>query len=136
VNLVVDTSVWSLVLRRDLIDEHNGHVRAFRACVEAGHGLVLLGPILHELLDSVPSAHQFTRLLSALEPIPLAPLHRATYVSAAQIRNDCRKKGIQAGATDFLIAAACIEGGYPLLTADRDFDRIAGCSDLILIPSA
>lgn len=133
-NIVVDTSVWSLVLRRDLVNEDDMHVRTLRACVEAGHGLVLLGPILQELLDGLRSTKQFSRLLSVLEPIPLAPLNRGTFVLAARIRNECRKKGIQAGPTDFLIAAACVEAGYPLLTADQDFQQIAKCIELVLVP--
>ncbi len=133
-NIVVDTSVWSLVLRRDAVDERNAHVRAFRECVGAGHWLFLLGPILQELLDGLRSQRQFSRLLAVLEPVPLAPLHRSTYILAAQMRNDCGKKGIQAGPTDFLIAAACVESGYPLLAADRDFERIAGNTDLLLLP--
>jgi predicted nucleic acid-binding protein len=136
VNLVVDTSVWSLILRRDRVNEHDAHVRTFRACIDAGHGLFLLGPIVQELLDGLRSAQQFSRLLSALEPFPLAPLNRTTYVLAAQMRNDCRRKGIQAGPTDFLVAAACVESGLPLLTADRDFERIAGQTELILVPAA
>ena len=133
-NIVVDTSVWSLVLRRDLVNEDDMHVRTLRACVEAGHGLVLLGPILQELLDGLRSTKQFSRLLSVLEPIPLAPLNRGTFVLAARIRNECRKKGIQAGPTDFLIAAACVEAGYPLLTADQDLQQIAKCIELVLVP--
>lgn len=135
-NIVVDTSVWSLVLRRGVVDEQDVHVRAFRACIDDGHELVLLGPILQELLDGLRSERQFSRLLSVLRPVRLAPIHRDTYVLAARMRNRCRKKGVQAGPTDFLIAAACVESGYPLLTADRDFERIAACTELILVPSA
>jgi predicted nucleic acid-binding protein len=134
VNLVVDTSVWSLVLRRDTVNERDAHVRTFRSCIEAGHGLFILGPILQELLDGLRSDHQFSRLLSVLDPVPLASLNRSTYVMAARMRNDCRKQGVQAGAIDFLIAAACVESGYPLLTADRDFARIANCTELLLVP--
>lgn len=135
-NLVVDTSVWSLVLRRDPVREEDPHVRTFRACVEGGAGLVLLGPILQELLDGLRSETQWGRLIRALEAIPLAPLGRSVYVRAARMRTDFRKRGFQAGATDFLIAAACIEGGYPLLTADTDFERIAKGSELVLVPPA
>jgi len=116
------------------VDENQPHLRAFRACIDAGHGLFLLGPILQELLDGLRSPQQVTRLLSVLKPFPLATIGRDTYVLAARMRNDCRRKGIQAGATDFLIAAACVELGYPLLTADNDFQRIACATELVLVP--
>jgi predicted nucleic acid-binding protein len=122
-----------MVLRRDRVDEEHAHVRLFRSCIEAGHRLFLLGPVLQELLDGIRSAQQFSRLLSALAPMPLAPLRRDTYVLAAKMRNDCRTIGIQASPTDFLIAAACIDSGYPLLTTDKDFERIATYSGLVLI---
>lgn len=132
-NLVVDTSVWSLVLRRPAVDEAEPHVRAFRLCVARGDEICLLGPILQELLDLLKSPQQSQRLLKLLQPFPLLPLERNTYVLAAELRNDCRRRGIQAGPTDFLIAAACIEARCPLLTADKDFERIATATRLTLV---
>ena len=46
----------------------------------------------------------------------------------------CREKGVQAGPVDCLIAAVCIEQDFPLLTADRDFLRIAHDSELVVLP--
>ena len=135
-NIVVDTSVWSLSLRREAVNEHDVHVQTLRHCVDAGWGLFLLGPILQELLDGLRAKKQFDRLLSILEPVPLLTLHRTTFVLAAQIRYDCRTRGVQAGPVDFLISAACIESGFPLLTADNNFTRIAACTELALVPLA
>lgn len=70
-NLVVDTSVWSLVSRRPHIGEHNPHVRAFQRHVESGDGLFLIGKILQELLDGLRSPQQIDRLLLLLDPFPL-----------------------------------------------------------------
>ncbi|MDH5563034.1 MAG: PIN domain-containing protein [Nitrospirota bacterium] len=134
-NLVVDTSVWSLVLRRPQVEENNPFVQAFRFHVTQEDGLVLIGNILQELLDGVKSQRDFQRLLTLLEPFPLLDLTRETYVAAAQLRNTCRSKGVQAGPIDFLIASVCIEHGFPLLTADRDFSYIAHHSDLIVVPT-
>lgn len=133
-NLVVDTSVWSLVLRRPQVDEADPFVRAFRAHVEAGDGIFLVGNVLQELLDGVRAPKDFDRLLRVLDPFPLLPLEREAYVAAAELRQSCRVKGIQAGAIDCLIAAACIQHGFPLLTADRDFQHIAKHSDLVVLP--
>ena len=132
-NVVVDTSVWSLVLRRRRIDEADPWVRTFRACVEDEWCIFLIGPILQELLDGVRTTRDFDRLLKIMTPFPLLPLKRKTYISAAKIRNDCRCRGIQASGIDFLIAAACIENSYPLVTADSDFLRIAKHASLIVV---
>ena len=116
------------------MEERNPFVRAFRSHVEQGDGLFLIGNILQELLDGVRSPRDFQRLLNLLEPFPLLELTRETYVAAAQHRNTCRAKGIHAGPIDFLIAATCMEHGFPLLTADRDFSHIANCSELVVLP--
>jgi predicted nucleic acid-binding protein len=133
VNLVVDTSVWSLVLRRPRVDEANPFVRAFRTHIAASDGVFLVGNILQELLDGLRGTKELTRLARLLEPFPLVPLERRTYIAAAALRQHCRSRGIQTGAVDCLIAAACIEQGYPLLTADRDFARIARYSALVVL---
>jgi predicted nucleic acid-binding protein len=132
-NLVVDTSVWSLVLRRPQVDETNPYVRAFRAHIGAEDGVFLTGNVLQELLDGLRSKQDFERLQHILEPFPLVPIHRTTYVAAAELRQRCRTNGIQAGPIDCLIAAACIEQGFPLLSADQDFTYIAKYSDLVLL---
>jgi len=133
VNLVVDTSVWSLVLRRSRVDEDNPFVRAFRLHIQADDGIFLLGNILQELLDGLRSKKDFDRLLRLLDAFPLLSLERATYVAAAELRQLCRSRGVQLGPIDCLIAAACIQHGYPLLTADRDFLHIADHSELVVL---
>lgn len=134
-NLVVDTSVWSVVLRRPRVDEDDPYVRAFRWHLESGDGLFLVGNILQELLDGLRSTKQFDRLLALLDPYPLLDLDRQTYVAAARLQSVCRSKGVSAGSIDFLIAAACCQHGFPLLTVDKDFVRIAGYCDLVTIPA-
>ena len=134
-NLVVDTSVWSLVLRRPRVNEDDPHVRAFRWHLESGDGLFLIGNILQELLDGLRSTKQLDRLLTLLDPYPLLELDRHTYVAAARLRTSCRARGVNAGPIDFLIAAACCQHGFPLLTADKDFFCIASHCDLITLPA-
>jgi len=124
-----------LVLRRPQVDEHDPHVRAFRWHLESGDGHFLIGNILQELLDGLRSTKQFDRLLALLDPYPLLELDRQTYVAAARLRAVCRSKGVNAGPIDFLIAAACCQYGFPLLTADKDFVRIAGHCDLVTLPA-
>ena len=133
-DLVVDTSVWSLVLRRPKVDDDDPHVRAFRWHLESGDGIFLVGNILQELLDGLRSTKQFDRLVALLDPYPLLDLDRQTYVAAARLQSQCRSKGVNAGPIDFLISAACCQQGFPLLTADKDFSGIAAYCDLLLLP--
>lgn len=132
-NIVVDTSVWSLLLRRHRIDYKNSFVLTFQHLIDHGHTIHLVGVILQELLDGVAKTTDFERLLTLLQPFPLLPFSRETFIAASRLRNACRKRGVQATAADFLIAASCIEYGYPLLTADKDFSSIAKYSELNLV---
>lgn len=132
-NIIVDTSVWSLVLRRKQVNELHPAVKRFRHCIESGDGVFLLGTILQELLDGV-TPKNFDRLIELLKPFPLVPLERKNYFLASTLRNTCRAKGIQATPVDFLITAASLETGYPLLTTDKDFSYIARHCDLTLLP--
>jgi predicted nucleic acid-binding protein len=116
------------------VDDTNTYVQAFRAHLESNDRVFLIGNILQELLDGLRSPKQFSRLVQIMEPFPLLTPNRSTYVAAAELRTACRAKGVSAGSIDFLIAAACSEHGYPLLTADQDFSRIAECSDLVVLP--
>lgn len=131
-NIIVDTSVWSLVLRRKQIDESLIHVIAFKSCINSGVNVHLSGIVLQELLDGLKSEKDFARLLTYLAPFPFLITSRETHIQAAQLRNKCRKKGVQASPADFLIASSCIENGFPLLTSDDDFKHIAQYSDLVL----
>jgi hypothetical protein len=135
VNLVVDTSVWSLVLRRPRVNENDPHVRAFRSHLESGDGLFVVGNILQELLVGLRSTKQFDRLLTLMDSYPLLDLDRQTYVAAARLQSVCRSKGVNTGPIDFLIAAACCQHGFPLLTADKDFVRIASHCELVTLPT-
>ena len=133
-NLIVDSSVWSFVLRRREFDRQQPFVAAFRSHVSRGDAVLLIGPVLAEILDGMRTDSEFERLREAMSPFPILALTRDTYVAAARLKNHCRAKGVQGSMVDCLIAATCIEGGYPLLTADRDFVHIAKHSDLILLP--
>jgi len=134
VNLVVDTSVWSLILRRPKIEEDNPFVQAFRHHLAAEDGFFILGNILQELLDGLRSPNQFQRLIRVMDPFPLLTLSRSTYVDAVGLKTHCSEKGIQGSPVDFLIACTCIEHGFPLLTADKDFLRISKHSELVVLP--
>jgi predicted nucleic acid-binding protein len=121
--ILVDTSVWSLALRRDRaaasreVDVLSGAIDRGAAC--------LTGAILQEVLQGFPDVSRTRRLVDYLAPFPLVALHRGDYVYAAEIRNKCRVKGVVISTIDAQIAAAAIDHKCVLLTADKDFEAIA-----------
>ena len=122
-NVLVDTSVWSLALRRTTV----GTAPELQELVELiGEGRVLmLGAIRQELLSGVRSAEQFRKLRAALDAFPDLRLEEADYVEAARCFNACRSHGVQGSNTDFLICAAAVRHKAPVLTTDRDFQLFA-----------
>ena len=122
-SVLVDTSVWSLALRREK-PTTNREVEALQAAIERGDAC-LLGVILQEVLQGFPSLDRTRRLVEYLTPFPILALHRGDYVYAAEIRNKCRAKGVTLSTVDAQIAAAAINHRCALLTVDPDFEGIS-----------
>jgi len=127
-NVLVDTSVWSLALRREatgrlsalqqkVVAELSALIDEARAC--------MAGCIRQEVLSGIPSPAQLDRLrnkLAAFEDLPAASL---THVRAARFYNRCRSRGVQGSHIDFLICALADEHRAPVFTLDADFERYA-----------
>ncbi len=131
-NLVADTSVWSHALRRRGGSEDPVAAR-LRELIEAGHGILVPGVVLQELLQGIRPSGDFERVLSALRAFTILHLEAEDYVEAARLFNKCRSKGVQAGTIDALLAAACARRDIPLFTCDRDFQHIAPHCGLTLL---
>ncbi len=131
-NLFVDTSVWSLALRRDRPADHAA-VAALRKALVDGDTVVIAGIVLQELLQGFHGPKDQARLIERLQVLPLLDPTRDTYIQAAALRNTCRRGGVQIGTIDALIAQLCIEHDLPLLTADNDFVHAARFVPLRLV---
>src|SRR5262249_15231829 len=121
--ILVDTSVWSLALRRDRVAATR-EVEALSVALERGDAC-LTGAILQEGLQGFADASRTRRLVGYLAPLPLLALHRGDYVYAAEIRNKCRVKGVTVSTIGAQIAAAAIDHKCALLTVDKDFEAVA-----------
>jgi len=130
--VLVDTSVWSLSLRKKGPADHPC-VRKLEALLTANEDLVLTGVILQEVLQAFKSDSTFRRVAEYLDPFPVLEMGRSDNVSAAKLHRRCASRGISVSTADCQIAIACIKHGCALLTADKDFERIAGASVLKLL---
>jgi len=122
-NVLVDTSVWSLAFRRDAPrgTPTEGELREL-----IGEGRVLmLGAIRQELLSGIRTAEQFKKLRDRLRAFPDMPLSEADYEEAANCFNRCRSRGVQGSNTDFLMCAVALRRSAAILTTDGDFPRFA-----------
>ncbi|MGH6679305.1 MAG: PIN domain-containing protein [Bradyrhizobium sp.] len=64
-------------------------------------------------------------MLERFSAVPLVVPDRDDHIGAAELRNRCRRAGVQVGTIDALLARLCIRHGLTLLTTDRDFRHIA-----------
>ncbi len=118
---IVDTSVWSLALRRNQASE-SPPVNVLRDLIADGR-VVLLGAVRQEILSGIRHLEQFSRLKEYLRAFPNFALTIADYELASEFFNICRNQGIQGANTDFLICAAAVQRNYAILTTDQDFDN-------------
>lgn len=119
--VIVDTSVWSLALRRQEPGA-TAEVRLLQELIPDGR-VAMLGCIRQELLSGVKAPAQFKKLAGALEAFPDEEIDTEDYVEAARCFNRCRSKGVQGSNTDFLLCAVSLRTGFPILTTDRDFEH-------------
>jgi predicted nucleic acid-binding protein len=118
--VVVDTSVWSLALRRNRIQEEPPQVLSLRELI-ADNRVAVLGVIRQEVLSGIRETEQFVRLREYLRAFPNLELEIEDYELAAEFYNTCRRSGIQGNNTDFLICAVAYRRSYSILTTDGDF---------------
>jgi predicted nucleic acid-binding protein len=117
--VLVDTSVWSLALRRNqpadspVVTELIELIREVRG--------QMIGPVRQELLSGIKYQVQFQKLRNHLRAFPDLEVTTRDYESAADFFNLCRTKGIQGSNTDFLICAVAARYKIPIFTTDEDF---------------
>jgi len=120
-NVLVDTSVWSLALRRSS-PQDDPHVRELRRLIEELRAR-MIGPVRQEILSGVREPSHFNALRHRLRAFPDLAIGIDDYERAAEFFNLCRQKGLQGSNTDFLICAVAAGRGLEIFTTDRDFRR-------------
>jgi predicted nucleic acid-binding protein len=117
--VLVDTPIWSYALRspkkeyEDKIDRLESLIKDQRA--------LIIGPIRQEILSGYSDPEKFENLREKLSYFNNSPIQDSDYESAAEMCNQCRKKGIQGAHIDFLICAVASRLDVPIFTTDKDF---------------
>ena len=118
--VLVDTSIWSLALRRKsgpvdpAVSELEELIREFRVSI--------IGPVRQEILSAICTEVQFEKLREILAAFPDLPISSEDYEEAARFYNRAMEKGIQGSNTDFLICAVAERHNLSIFTADGDFE--------------
>ena len=126
--ILVDTSVWVDFLR----GANSPQRRALHRLIEDEEDISITEIILTEILQGIKKDRDFKTTRDYLLEFPIyRPNGTETYLKAAQIYRECRKKDKTVRKTvDCIIAAICMENSLTLLHKDSDFDHIGACIDL------
>lgn len=122
-NVLVDTSVWSLALRRkteSLSAAEKFTVAELSELVREGRAR-LIGLVRQELLSGIKKTEQYEKLRLHLRSFPDEPIDTPDYEEAANAGNRCRGKGIIVSIVDILICAVAIKREWAIFTTDPDF---------------
>ena len=120
----MDTSVWSLALRRSdppAVPE----VAVLGEALDQGDLVFTTGLVLQELLQGFRGPTAKDAIIQRFASLPFLVPGRSDYIEAAGVRNECRRRGVQIETIDALFAALCLSKDLTILTTDRDFHRIA-----------
>jgi len=123
-SLFVDTSVWSLALRRDRPPDVP-EVGALEQALTEGELVTTTGLVYQELLQGFHGPRDQRAIVARFAALPLLSPDRHDHFEAAQIRNRARRRGVQVGTIDAVLAQLCIRYELRLLTTDADLARIA-----------
>ena len=122
-SVLVDTSVWSLALRRhtrDLNTAEAALTHSLDDLIYKGQAQII-GAVRQEMLSGIREESQYLKLRDALRSFPDTTLHSEDYEEAAQMSNLCRRQGIAGSSIDFLLCAVASRRHWPIFTTDRDF---------------
>lgn len=127
--VLVDSSVWIALLRNQDTDA----VRRLRAIDEPDQ-IVVGDLILLEVLQGARDEAHAARIERNLRQFPVEPmLGEALALRGAENHRTLRRLGVTLRrAIDLVIGTFCLDRGYALLHADRDFDPMAAHLGLLV----
>jgi len=121
VKVLVDTPIWSYALRAP-DEKYRNEIDQLKSLIRDQSALII-GPIRQEILSGYSDLPKFKKLKEKLSFFEDTPILDIDYESAAELSNQCRKKGIQGSHIDFLICAVAKRIDVPIFTTDKDFFR-------------
>jgi tRNA(fMet)-specific endonuclease VapC len=124
--ILVDTSAWIDFFRgkdplATLVDD----------ALETGEA-ALCGPVLMELRRGFKTSRERTRVLPLLDSCDHLIDPDDLWIAAGDLGFALGRQGVTVKSLDLLIAAIAIAHNVPILTGDRDFERMRGAGVLLI----
>lgn len=119
-SLLVDTSVWSLALRRDAA-QSEPEVAVLKDALLGADQVFITGFVMQELLQGFAGPKARDHLIERLAALAFLSPDREDHIEAAEVRNTCRRRGVQIGTIDALLIQLSRRHDLVMLTTDKDF---------------
>jgi len=126
-NVLIDTSVWSLALRRkneSLSMNERFLVAELSELIREGRAR-MIGLVRQELLSGIKATEQYEKLRLHLRSFPDEVVDTSDYEEAAKAGNRCRAKGVVVSIVDILLCAVANKRLWTIFTTDPDFSNYA-----------
>lgn len=126
-NVLVDTSIWSLALRRkaqDLNPIENSAVAELTNLIKEGRARII-GVVRQELLSGIKTSSQYEKLRAILRSFPDELVAIEDYEAAAKASSACRARGVAVSVSDILICAIAMARDWSIFSTDPDFKSYA-----------
>jgi len=126
-NVLIDTSVWSLALRRKnerLSTNERFLVAELSELIREGRAR-MIGLVRQELLSGIKATEQYEKLRLHLRSFPDELVDTSDYEEAAKAGNRCRAKGVVVSIVDILLCAVANKRLWTIFTTDPDFSNYA-----------
>lgn len=124
--LLVDTSAWSLALRRkEGVSLSLEQQKVKTELTQAIHDgcVAIIGMIRQEILSGIKEQGRFDKVRSALAPFLDEQIETADHEHAARLYNACRSQGFDVGPVDVLICAVAVRRNWQILSSDSALQR-------------
>ena len=119
--ILVDTSVWSFVLRKRVLCQKEENLKLYLINLILNGRVIMLGPIRQEILSGISDLNTYMLLRQRLETFSDFEITTKDYETAAEYFNLCRKHGIQGSHIDYLICSVAVNNNFSILSLDKDF---------------
>jgi predicted nucleic acid-binding protein len=126
-NVLIDTSVWSLALRRkneSLSTNERFLVAELSELIREGRAR-MIGLVRQELLSGIKATEQYEKLRLHLRSFPDEVVDTSDYEEAAKAGNRCRAKGVVVSIVDIFLCAVANKRLWTIFTTDPDFSNYA-----------
>jgi predicted nucleic acid-binding protein len=120
-NVLVDTSIWSLALRKKAYSIENQKIIDVFSRLLKNISVVMIGPVRQEILSGISEEKVYVDLKGKLSFFIDQVISTFDYEKASEYFNKCRKYGIQGSHIDFLLCAFAVNHDIPIFTLDKDF---------------